>query len=370
MPIYQNRIKNKKWRYHIVSPVRYSSSPLKSKYYLRMKNLLYIGNKLSKHGVTPTTLEILGPLLEQEGFAVSYSSSQKNKVLRFIAMLWAVIQNRKADAVLIDTYSTTNFWYAFATSQLCRLLQLKYIPILHGGNLAFRLKNNPRICKMIFKYSFQNVAPSLFLIEQFESVGYENVIYIPNSIEMGNYPFLKREKAKPNLLWVRSFAKIYNPNMAVEVFSSLIKKYPEATLCMVGPEKDGSLLEAQQKAKDLKLKILFTGKLSKQDWINMSKGYDIFINTTHFDNMPVSVIEAMSLGLAVVSTNVGGIPFLIKNQKEGLLLPDNDIDKMVEIIDKLMGSTDLFNEITTNARLKSEQFEWQLVKLKWLTILK
>lgn len=335
-----------------------------------MRNLLYIGNKLSKHGVTPTTIEILGPLLEQEGFTVAYSSSLKNKVLRFIAMIWSVFRYRKVDCVLIDTYSTANFWYAFATSQLCRCLKLKYILILHGGNLISRLKNNTIICRMIFKHSFQNVSPSLFLMEQFKSKGYENLIHIPNSVEMENYSFLKREKANPNLLWVRSFAKIYNPMMAIDVFAAIKKKYPEATLCMVGPEKDGSLVSAKQKAKDLKLDILFTGKLSRQDWKNKSSAYDIFINTTHFDNMPVSVIEAIALGLAVVSTNVGGIPFLLENQKDALLVPDGDVDEMVEAVDKLIGDSELFSSITTNARRKSEQFDWQVVKTKWMTILK
>lgn len=338
--------------------------------FILLKKLLYIGNKLSKHGVSPTTIEIFGPLLEQEGFMVLYSSSLKNKTLRFIAMLWSVFQYRKVDCVLIDTYSTVNFWYAFATSQLCRMLKLKYIPILHGGNLVSRLKNNPRICRMIFKHSFQNVAPSLFLINQFKSEGYENLIHIPNSIQLENYPFLERKKAKPNLLWVRSFAQIYNPIMAVEVFALIKKKYPEATLCMIGPEKDGSLWRAKQKAKELKLDIFFTGKLSKRDWINKSKEYDVFINTTHFDNMPVSVIEAMSLGLAVVSTNVGGIPFLIEGQKEGLLIPDNDVVKMVEAIDRLIEDSDLFNRISTNARRKSELFNWSVVKCKWTDILK
>nr|WP_315199079.1 glycosyltransferase family 4 protein [uncultured Flavobacterium sp.] len=335
-----------------------------------MRNLLYIGNKLSKHGVTPTTIETLGPLLEQEGFSLKYSSSQKNKGLRFIAMLWSVFQYRKTDYVLIDTYSTANFWYAFAISQLCRLLQIKYIPILHGGNLSFRLKKNPKICGMIFKNSFQNVAPSLFLISVFKEEGYHNVIHIPNAIELAKYPFLEREKAVPNLLWVRSFAKIYNPIMAVEVFACLKEKYPEATLCMVGPEKDGSLLEAKQRANNLNVEVLFTGKLSKKDWIDLSKNYSVFINTTHFDNMPVSVIEAMSLGLAVVSTNVGGIPFLLENEKESLLVLDKDVNKMVEAVVRLIEEPDLFSKITSTAREKSKQFEWQEIKSKWLTILK
>lgn len=335
-----------------------------------MRNLLYIGNKLSRHGVTPATIETLGPLLEQEGFNVLYSSSQKNKGLRLIAMLWSVFQYRESDYVLIDTYSTANFWYAFATSQLCRFFKIKYIPILHGGNLSFRLKKNPKICGMIFKNSFHNVAPSLFLINEFKAEGYDNVIHIPNAIELDKYPFLEREKAVPNLLWVRSFAKIYNPIMAVQVFAALKKKYPEATLCMVGPEKDGSLSATKQKAKDLNVEVFFTGKLPKQDWIDLSKNYSVFINTTHFDNMPVSVIEAMSLGLAVVSTNVGGIPFLLENEEESLLVPDNDIDKMVEAIVRLIEEPELFRKITTNSMKKTKQFEWQEVKLKWLTILK
>lgn len=315
-------------------------------------------------------METLGPLLEQEGFSVQYSSSQKNQILRLIAMLWSVFRYRKSDYVLIDTYSTANFWYAFAISQMCRLLKIKYIPILHGGNLPFRLKKNLKICQMIFKNSFQNAAPSLFLIDEFKAEGYNNVIHIPNAVELEKYPFLEREKAVPNLLWVRSFAKIYNPIMAVEVFASLKKKYPKATLCMVGPEKDGSLSATRQRAKDLEAEVLFTEKLSKEDWIRLSRNYSVFINTTHFDNMPVSVIEAMSLGLAVVSTNVGGIPFLLENEKDSLLVSDNDINKMVEAIIRLIEEPDLFNKIISDARKKTEQFEWQEIKLKWLTILK
>jgi glycosyltransferase involved in cell wall biosynthesis len=285
-------------------------------------------------------------------------------------MLWSIFQNRKVDAVLIDTYSTTNFWYAFATSQLCRLLKLKYIPILHGGNLPFRLKNNPKICNMIFNHSYHNVSPSNYLLAKFREQGFNNLIYIPNGIEIENYPYQERKKAAPNLLWVRSFAKIYNPLMAVEVFSSIKKKYLEATFCMVGPEKDGSLLSAKQKAKDLELEVLFTGKLSKQDWIKLSKEYTIFINTTHFDNMPVSVMEAMSLGLAVVSTNVGGIPYLLENKKEGLLVQDNDVDEMVLAIEKIIENPNLFLSLTSHARIKAESFDWESVKHNWITTLK
>ena len=334
-----------------------------------MKNLLYIGNKLSKHGVTSTTIETLGPLLEREGFTIAYASSQKNKLLRLVTMLWSILQNRKVAYVLIDTYSTTNFWYAFATSQLCRLLRLKYIPILHGGNLPCRLRKNPKICKLIFKKAHINITPSHYLYKEFKTEGYTNLTYIPNTINLKEYPFLARKNARPKLLWVRSFAEIYNPLMAVAVLAELQKKHPEATLCMVGPDKDGSLLETQKKAKALGVEILFTGKLSKSEWIALSEDYDIFINTTHFDNMPVSVVEAMSLGLAVVTTNVGGIPFLLENGTDALLVADNAVEEMVDQIQKLIDCPNLFLELTANARTKAADFDWEIIKEMWFKIL-
>ena len=85
----------------------------------------------------------------------------------------------------------------------------------------------------------------------------------------------------------------------------------DATLAMIGPDVDGSLTKVKDLARKKNLDVNFTGKLSKPEWINYSKDFNVFINTTNFDNTPVSVIEAMALGLPVVSTNVGGMPFLI-----------------------------------------------------------
>ena len=111
-----------------------------------MKTILYIGNKLSNKGNNPTLIDTLGKYLESENYKVYYASSQKNKVLRMLDMTTCVLKYaKKTDYVLIDTYSTTNFWYAFLTSQICRIFSTKYIPILHGGMLPSRLIKNKTI---------------------------------------------------------------------------------------------------------------------------------------------------------------------------------------------------------------------------------
>lgn len=335
-----------------------------------MKNLLYIGNKLSKHGYTPTSIETLGAFFSNEGFQVNYASSKKNKAIRFLDMLLKTFYYRaKTDYVIIDTYSTSNFWYAFAVSQLCRILNLKYIPILRGGDLPNRLKSNPKFCNLIFNNAYKNVAPSKYLIYHFEKASVKNLIYIPNTIELENYPFQLREIVGPKLLWVRSFAKIYNPKMAIDVFAILKKDYPNATLCMVGPEKDGSLEETKKYANELNLLVKFTGKMSKKEWIELSQEYDIFLNTTHFDNTPVSVMEAMALGLPIITTNVGGIPFLLENKTTAILVNDGDVEKMTLEIIGLLENSHYAKSLSQNSRQLSESFDWEEVKILWNKIL-
>lgn len=175
----------------------------------------------------------------------------------------------------------------------------------------------------------------------------------------------------PRLLWVRSFHKLYNPLLAIDVLASLKEDYPNASLCMIGPDKDGSLSLAKQRAASLKVEdsIMFTGLLSKRDWIAKSADFDIFINTTNFDNMPISVIEAMALGLPIVSTNVGGLPYLIDNGKEGLLVEPDSVNNFVSAIKIILTDNKLAIDLSKNARLKAESFDWENIAPHWKEII-
>ncbi len=336
-----------------------------------MKKLLYIGNKLSKHGATATSIETLGTFLEAEGFEVFYASSKKNKILRLLDMIYTTwYYRKKVDYVLIDVYSTLNFWYAVIISQLCRVFNIKYVAKLHGGNLPYRLQRSLFFCDILFKNANAITVPSHYLMEQFSRYTDQNLLHIPNSIDIKNYPYQERDIDEPKLLWVRSFAKIYNPKMAVTVLSYLKKEFPNATLCMVGPDKEHLMESVKQLALDMNVSVSFKGKLSKKEWIALSENFNVFINTTDFDNTPVSLIEAMALGLPVVTTNVGGIPFLIENQKTGILVKNNDALGMVNAIKELHLNSKLRSSIVKSARAQVSFYDWNVVKLKWLDLLK
>ena len=334
------------------------------------KRILYIGNNLSNPTFTATYISFFSEVLKQEGYWVKTASSKDNKAFRLMEMLSLIWAHRKeTDTVLIDTYGAQNFYYAYCVGKLCQQLKLPYVPILHGGNLPERLERTAKLSKSLFGNAQVNIAPSHFLYDIFKSEGFENLKIIPNSITLKNFPFKKREKFGPRLLWVRRFQERYNPMMTVKVFEKLVQKYPDSTLCMVGPEKDGSLNKCRRYARKHQLNISFPGKLKKKEWAALSTNYDFFINSTHIDNTPISVIEAMALGLPVISTDVGGMSQLIENGKDGILVPEHDEDAMVEAIEKLIQDQELALQIARAARKKVEAFDWEIVKEEWMKVL-
>lgn len=333
--------------------------------------IIYVGNMLSKHGSSMNFMELLVPKLATI-FPIKAASSKKNKLFRLIDMLLLIYRNRHTTKVVfIDTYSTSAFLYAHLAATLCAYLSLPYVPILHGGNLPERFNTDTKKVKSFLENAKYIISPSLFLQEFFTKKGFE-VTFIPNFITLNNYAFLERREVTPKLLWVRAFHKIYNPTLAIETLKRIVERYPKAELCMVGAPKDDSCDEVKELIEhyNLEAHVRLTGILPKAEWIKLSTQYDIFINTTTIDNMPISVIEAMALGLPVVSTNVGGIPFLIEDKREGVLVKSGDVNEMSQAIFSLIEQPDQAMVLARHARKKVEAFDWAVVEEKWIRLIK
>jgi len=329
--------------------------------------LLLIGNFLSKHGLNPTAIEDLAIVLSKKN-EIEISSDKRNPLCRISHMVTSVIKNRRyCKLIIVDVFSTYALLFTFIVIVLAKLFKIPYIPVLRGGNLPEKYKKYPYIFNFLFSSSSIVVCPSKYLQQYFRGKSFKTTI-IPNYIDCKNYSFKIRQEIRPRLLWVRSIHNIYNPYMAIHVLDQIQKIYPNARLCMVGPVKDEKLMEELIKlVNNLNLNehITFSGKMSKIGWIKLSENYDIFINTTDFDNHPVSVIEAMGLGLPVISTNVGGISYLIQDGENGLLVDKRDVMEMVKKIKSLINGEINSELISINARKYIENFDLSIILSQW-----
>lgn len=336
--------------------------------------IIYLGNQLSGHGVNPTSVETLGQRLKED-FSVIRASSKANKWLRLFDMWLTLIKGRKADFVLIDTYSTSAFIFARTSALLARKLGLRYIPILHGGALPERARKSPESLTRYLINAHRVVCPSPYLKEELSKVIDMEFDVIPNAIDLADYHFSPRKqlsKSGPRMIWVRAFDKIYNPILAIKLLKALVDLgYEQTQLCMIGPDKDGTLAEVRKLAEQLNIadRLELTGALPRKEWTEQSTRFDVFINTTNVDNTPVSVIESLALGLPVISTNVGGIPYILDSGKNAILVEANNVAAFTRAIESLYDDG-FYEQLSMNGRTTAESYSWQRIKPEWSGILK
>lgn len=331
--------------------------------------VVYVGNRLTRHGFNPTTIDTLSEKLGGICRIISVSD-KRSLILRMLDMVHTIWRyRRRTRIVLIDTYSTLAFYYALVVALECIFFGNKYVPILHGGDLPKRLRQSKKLCDVLFGRSWINVSPSLYLKQEFDKAGYR-VQHIPNFISISQYPHSVRERVRPRLLFVRSFHAMYNPMLAVHVLEEIASEFSDAYLCMIGPDKDGSLEGVRKLADDLGLsgRIELPGRLEKKDWVGRAASFDFFINTTNVDNMPVSIIEAMALGLVVITTNLGEIPTVIKHGVNGILVSPGNKAEFVHWIRHLIANPDDAQRISCNARRRAESFDWSAVERQWRSV--
>lgn len=332
-------------------------------------SVLLIGNFLSGLGGRKAVCEELAERLGRAGWRVFYASSLASRAARLLDMLLTCwVRRRHYDVAHVDVYSGPAFFWAECSCAALRWAKRPYVLTLHGGDLPTFARRSPMRVRRILNAASAVTVPSQYLMEHMKPYYADQIRIVPNAIEITSCCFRLRSLPNPRMIWLRSFHRIYNPHLAIRVLHTLRNELPDIQLTMIGPDKgDGSLQETQALAVKLGVasNVCFVGAVRKEhvpDWLNRS---DILINTTDFDNTPVSVIEALACGLCVVTTNVGGIPYLLDDGHNALLVKANDPDEMAGAVRRILTIPGLAAGLSANGRSLAEQFDWPVVLRQW-----
>lgn len=330
--------------------------------------ILLVGSFLSTKNVNRTTVEELADRLQGLGHLVFRTSSVQPRLWRLLDMLWTAFRHRHHYTfAYVEVYSGLAFVWAEGICLLLQSLKKPIVLALHGGNLPNFARQHPDRVKRLLQHAQMVTAPSRYLQEGMREYC-ENIRLVPNPLELQHYPFRLRSTPRPVFVWLRAFHQIYNPTLAVEVINKLQKKISNIHLTMIGPDKgDGSLQETQLLIEKYSLKdqVTIIPGIPKAQVPEALAQADIFLNTTNVDNTPVSVTEAMACGLCVVSTSVGGLPYLLNDNKDALLTPPDRPVAMAEAIQRLFVEPGLTERLSRNARQKAEDLDWQSILPIW-----
>ena len=295
----------------------------------------------------------------------------KNPIIRLFSCIIFVIFNlNQIKAVIVELYSGKSFYSSMILCSILNILSIKYILVHHGGNLDKKIRKRSLLLTYLVRNAFKNITPSRFLVDTYKQHDMK-IKYIPNFVDNRHEFFKKRVQVELKLLWVRAFHEIYNPIMAIELINFIKKSGYKVELLMIGPDmKDGSKEKCLNLVKnyDLASEVSFKGRVPKNEWLKLSKKYDIFVNTTNIESFGISNIEAISCGLVLATTNSGELKYIFEDNKNCILVDKNDPEMMSKRLINLINEQHLIVDIIKNSQLILKSFLWENVKSEWLSV--
>lgn len=324
-----------------------------------MKVLLICNYKPGVGGISGQ-VEILQRKLREEGHIADIFSTKASIIRRLLIPFRLLSVAKHYEVLHIHCCSGWGFLPAVLGISVGRILKKRIVLTYHGGGGEKFFEKHHKLAHHYLTRTNDNIVLSGFLARVFDKHQLPYSI-IPNIIELDESSFRLRETLRANYICTRAHETLYNIPCILRAFQNTLTKLPEASLTLVG---DGSQHAALiQIVKDMGLRnVTFTGRVDNQKiyhYLNLS---DIFLSSPTVDNMPVSVLEAMNAGLLVISSCVGGVPYMIKDGETGLLFENDNSDQLAKKMLEAVENQATVNDIIIRAHNEVKRYRWESVK--------
>ena len=283
-------------------------------------------------------------------------------------LYWWLAATRLWRYDVIHVYSASYYSYLLSVVPIVllgRLYGKKVLLNYHSGEAEDHLANWRLTALPIIRLAHTVVVPSGYLVDLFARFGIQ-ARAIHNVVELEVFRYRDRSPIRPVFLTSRLHEPLYNVPCVLRAFRRIQDRFPDASLTVAG---DGWMRpELEQLAKDLDLRnTTFVGRVPWGDMPDMYDAADIYLTATNIDNMPGSVIECLSCGLPVVTTDAGGVPYIVTHEETALIVPRDDDQAMAASAIRLLEDDTLAVTLGRNGREACLRFTWPAVRDAWLS---
>jgi glycosyltransferase involved in cell wall biosynthesis len=273
---------------------------------------------------------------------------------------------RLASADVVHAFSASYWSFLLAPAPamaVARLLGKRVVLHYHSGEAADHLANWGTLVHPWLRLAHEIVVPSEYLRAVFAEHGYPTRV-IPNVVDLGRFDYRDRWPLKPNLLSTRNLEPCYRVDVVLEAFRTFREQVPDATLTIAGYGSEEARL--RRLAASLPSgAVRFAGRTDPESMPALYAAADIFVNASVLDNQPVSIIEALSAGLPVVSTPTGDIGFMVRDGESGWLVPPDDATALAEAIDAVWRNPHRARLMAQEGRKDARRYTWPAVRQLW-----
>jgi L-malate glycosyltransferase len=249
---------------------------------------------------------------------------------------------------------------------LAKLYRKRVIMHYHSGEAVDHLSHWYWMAAPVIRLADVVIVPSGYLVDVFARFGLR-ARAIFNIARPDEYRFRWRKPFRPVFFTNRLHEPLYNVPCVLRAFALIQRRYPEARLTVGGDGWQRPRLE--RLARDLKLRnTIFTGRIPSDHMPAAYDAHDIYLATPDIDNMPNSITECFAAGLPVVTTNAGGLPYIVKHEETGLMVECDDHEALAANAIRLLEDQELAAAIARRAREECARYAWPQIKRQWLAV--
>lgn len=311
-----------------------------------------------------------------------YARSGSNYTSLFrVSKIVSIIRSLKADICHIHTSSL----FSFVLYVFLKLFGIKTVVTIHG--LAHKEKQNAwrkrKSVRNYIKYLSHSFTEFLFLsmcpqfIVDTHYVAEAILQYkkdrkllrcptckvIPQGIN-DDFFQLKRSAHPGQLLSVGSLSKRKGHLLLIEAMAKVVKENPTVKLNILGALSDTDYYIQMQnsiKEKGLENHITIYPNIGYDEMLKFYTHAELFVLHTEEESQGIVFSEAMAVGLSIVATNVGGVPWVVSDGKNGFLSEFGNVDLFAEHIIELLKDAVLQKEFELNNKKQSLKFNWKTI---------
>jgi L-malate glycosyltransferase len=283
----------------------------------------------------------------------------------------AALRRAARSATLFHVMANSGWaWHLFAAPALREARRAGVPSVLNyrGGEAESFFSRSFTGVEKTLRFASVVAVPSSFLAGVFAKFGVSTEV-VPNIVDLEKFrpESLSRAAngAGPRVLIARHLEAIYDVETGIRAFRLLRDRFPNAELDVAGTGPEAGRLARLASELGVEGSVRFLGRVPNDDMPAVYRATDIALNPSLVDNMPISILEALASGVPVVSTRVGGVPALVEDGKEALLVRPRDPAEMAGALARLWSDGNERAALREAGLTRVRSFGWEMVRRQW-----
>lgn len=282
------------------------------------------------------------------------------RLLPYLLALWRAAGKVEVFHVMANSGLS---WHLVAAPAIW-IARLRSVPVVvnyRGGEAAGFLARSQSVVRRSMSHVSALIVPSSFLQEVFSRFDMRAKV-VPNIIDLTRFRPREATRSKTvHLVVARNLEPLYDNETALRAFQIVRQHCPDARLTIAGSGPEEQRLRNLARQLGLADAARFTGRLDREAMADLYRQADVMLNPSLADNMPNSVLESMASGVPVVSTDVGGVPFIVQDGVTALLVKPGDAEAMAAAVLKLVDDQELWRRLSMAGIAEVERYTWARV---------